>query len=613
MFLRVHGRDKDGKFHQYYSLVETIRTARGPRQRTLAYLGELNVSEEGRWRKAITVFNGDGTATQLSLFPSDVCSVPEGDDVALVNLKGVRWERPRDFGDIYTAVQLWGLLGLDDFFRQSLSFVPAEVPWDQTVLISTVARLLAPGSELHIEQFFYPQSAMDDLTGIPPDKINTDRLYRLLDHLLPLKEDLEKHLKGKLGEIFVEPFDLVLYDLTSTYFEGAYEGNEVLLRGYSRDHRPDCKQLVIGLVVTKRGLPFGYNVFRGNQGDAPSLKMILKEMESAYGKADRIWVVDRGVASEENLSLLRQHGASYLVGTPRSMLRKYEQALIDQRDWQKVKEGITAKVVSPPEGSDEIFLLCKSEDRARKEESIHQRFQKKMEEGLEKLKKEKHERRLFERMGRLKTQCSRVARCYQIEVTSSKNGLQLSWTKDEAALRYAQASEGAYLLRGNVPGPPDGLWNMYMQLGDAEAAFRNLKTDLNVRPIYHQKQNRIEGHILIAFLAYVLWKTLDILAKEKQIGLTARMILKTLHGIKSGDIILPLVDGRTLRLRRISQPDKDQKEILQRLGIKLPDRLAQDVYQVTENKAKCSADSETSPMKNQPLSTSISSFMRKMG
>lgn len=602
MFLKKHRREKDGKRHVYYSLVETMRTSSGPRHRTLAYLGELNVSEEGRWRQATTIFNGDGTSSQLHLFPSDTPSVPEGEDIALVKLKGVRWERPRDFGDVYAVVHLWKLLGLDIFFREQMSFIPAEVPWEQTALISTAARLLAPGSELSIEQYFYPQSALDDLTGIPVERINTDRLYRFLDQALPLKEDLEKHLKGKLGEIFQEPFDLVLYDLTSTYFEGAYEGNEKLVRGYSRDHRPDCKQLVIGLVVTKRGLPFGYKVFAGNQGDAPSFETILQQMKSAYGEADRIWVMDRGVASEKNLALLRQHGASYLVGTPRSFLKKYEQALLDEKDWQKVKEGITAKLITPPEGTDEIFLLCKSEDRAKKEEAIHQRFQKKMEEGLEKLKKEKNERKLFERLGRLKTECSRVARCYQIEVTSLKEGLQLTWTKDEKALQYARASEGAYLLRGNAPVPCENLWEMYMQLNDVEAAFRNLKTDLKIRPIYHQKQNRIEGHIMIAFLAYVLWKTLDGLAKAKQIPLTARMILKNLHGIKSGDIILPLVDGKTLRLRRISRPDKNQQEILQKLGITLPNRLVPDTRQETTNREKCSTDSSTPLMENQPLS-----------
>lgn len=580
MFLKKHGREKDGKSHIYYSLVETYRTGSGPRHRTVAYLGELNASSEKCWKKAITVLNGDGTTRQLSLFGSDVSEVPDGDGVALVDIKGVRWERPRDFGDVYLIVHLWKILGLDEFFKARISNISGEIGWDKIALISTAGRLISPGSELSIAQFFYPQSALDDLTGVPVEKINDDRLYRLLDHLLPLKDDLEKHLKTRLADLFQESFDLVLYDLTSTYFEGQYEGNPILKHGYSRDHRPDCKQLVIGLVVTKRGLPFGYQIFSGNQGDAPSLKKIIAKMEEMYGKADRVWVIDRGVASEKNLEILREHGAFYLVGTPRSLLKQYERHLVDQRDWEIIKEGITAKIVSSPGGSSEVFILCKSLSRSQKEEAIHIKFQKKMEDGLEKLKKEKNERRLFERLGRLKSQCSRVARCYQIQVPSSKEGCRLTWTKNEEAIAYAKSSEGAYLLRAYLPQvfSSKDLWMMYMQLNDAEAAFRNLKTDLGIRPVFHQKQSRIEGHILVAFLGCVLWKTLDELARQKDINLTARTILKTLHGIKSGDIILPLINGNALRLRRISQPDKEQQEILHRLGMFLPKRLISDAY-----------------------------------
>jgi len=587
MFLKRHLRKKDGKKHTYYSLVETIRTSGGPRHRRVAYLGEMNSSSEMEWKKVVKVFNRDGTFRQLSLFASDCGEVPEGESIAFVDVSRVRWERPRNFGDVFVATHLWKILKLDEFFEQSFRDTERDVSWDKMVLISVTARLLSPGSELSVEQFFYPQSALDDLTGIAVGKVNTDRLYRLLDHVLPCKLDLEGHLKGKVGELFNERFDLVLYDLTSTYFEGVYDGNDTLLHGYSRDHRPDCKQLVIGLVVTKKGLPFGYKIFPGNQSDVKSLTEIIVQMESSYGKADRIWVIDRGIVSEENLKLLSEHKALYLVGTPRSMLKKYEQQLVDQRDWEEVQEGIQVKMISTPDSSKETFILCKSESRLKKEEAIHLRFERKIEESLERLKNEKSERKLFERLGRIKTQCSRVARCYRIKVISTKSGPKLSWIRDEASLQYAKASQGAYILRTNlVANDPKDLWSMYMQLNDAEAAFRNLKSDLKIRPVYHQKQDRIEAHILITFLAYVLWKTLDELAKQKNVGLTARMILKTLHGIKSGDILLPLTDGKTLRLRRVSIPDKKQQEILQKLGIQLPERLAPDTYDMAVSEMK---------------------------
>lgn len=584
VFLKAHRRSKDGKQHRYYSLVESVRTARGPQHRTLAYLGELNATVETAWRKSISVFNGEvGSECQLELFPSDAPVVPSGERVVRVVLEGVRWERPRDFGEVFLAQHLWKLLGLDDRLRQLMPEGDEEISWAVMAFILVAARLIEPSSELAIEERFYPRTALADICGVPEEKVNKDRLYRALDEILPHKEALEAHLKSRLGELFAEPFDILLYDLTSTYFEGLAAGNLAAKRGYSRDHRPDCVQIVIGLVVTKSGLPLGYEVFHGNQAEPPTLGQMMAKMEALYGKASRIWIFDRGVASEKNLEALRQNGGRYLVGTPRTLLRKMEKALLEG-EWKTVREGIEVKIVPSPEGKEDTFILCRSSDRQQKEAAIHDRFERKMEDGLARLQRAVESGRLNsrdvlqQRLGRLKLECSRVARAYCFTVEGDGRSLQFSWTRDHAKARYLRHTEGAYLLRTNLSGhhSEQELWSMYMQLNDAEAAFRTLKQDLSIRPIYHQLEARVKAHVLICFLAYALYRTLDGLAKGKSLGMSARKILASLATIKSGDIILPLVDGRQIRLRRVSRPDAPQAELLTRLGVDLPERLGTD-------------------------------------
>jgi hypothetical protein len=429
VFLKSHLRQKDGKRHQYYSLVESVRTARGPQHRTLAYLGELNGSSEAAWRKTISVFNGEsGDEYQLELFPSDTPTIPSGERVVQVRLDRVRWERPRDFGQVFLAQHLWKLLGLDALLEKVMPVGDEEIPWPVMAFILTAARLIAPSSELAIEELFYPRTALEDICGVPEEKVNKDRLYRALDQLLPHKAALEGHLKSRLGELFQEPFDVLLYDLTSSYFEGLAEGNPAAQRGYSRDHRPDCVQIVIGLVVTKSGLPLGYEVFHGNQAEAPTLSQMMAKMEQLYGKASRIWVFDRGVASEKNLEALRQSGGSYLVGTPRTLLRKLEAALLDS-NWKTVREGIEVKLVPAPDGSQDTFILCRSADRRLKEAAIHERFERRIEDGLSRLVKAVESGRLQsrdvlqQRLGRLKLQYSRVARAYLFRVEGDAKAL----------------------------------------------------------------------------------------------------------------------------------------------------------------------------------------------
>lgn len=586
VFLKVHHRSKDGKDHRYYSLVESVRTSRGPQHRTLAYLGELNGSTESAWRKSVAVFNGEGTETQLELFANDSAVVPSGERVVQVVLDRVRWERPRDFGEVFLARHLWRLLGLEELLEERMGRGGEDIPWPVMAFILTAARLIAPSSELGIEERFYPKTALEDICGVAEEQVNKDRLYRALDHLLPHKAALEAHLKSRIGTLFDEPFDILLYDLTSTYFEGLAEGNPQARRGYSRDHRPDCAQVVIGLVVTKSGLPLGYEVFAGNQAESPTLDDMMAKMETLYGKASRIWVFDRGVASERNLEALRKTGGLFLVGTPRTLLRKVEAQLL-QENWTKVREGIEVKRVASPDGSEDTFILCRSTDRRRKEAAIHDRFEQRMDERLARLQTAVQSGRLRsrdvlqQRLGRLKLECSRVARAYRFLVEGDGDALSFSWTKDEAKAQYMRHTEGAYLLRTNLAGHEEPqLWKMYMQLNDAEAAFRTLKQDLSIRPVHHQTEHRVKAHVLVCFLAYAMYRTLDRLAKVKGLDMTARRVLDSLAGIKSGDIVLPLVDGRELKLRRVSRPHPQQAEILTRLELDLPERVGTDTVHV---------------------------------
>jgi transposase len=592
VFLKVHSRSKDGKEHRYYSLVESVRTSRGPQHRTLAYLGELNGSSEAAWRRSIAVFNGEGTESQLELFASNAPVVPSGERVAEVLLDRVRWERARDFGELFLAQHLWRLLGLDTLLEERMERSGEQIPWPVMSFILTAARLIAPSSELAVEERFYPRTALEDICGVPEERVNKDRLYRTLDRLLPHKAALESHLKSRLGTLFDEPFDVLLYDLTSTYFEGLAEGNPAARRGYSRDHRSDCVQIVIGLVVTRGGLPLGYEVFHGNRAEPTTLGEMMAKMEALYGKASRIWVFDRGVASENNLEALRRSGGMYLVGTPRTLLRKVETALLEG-EWKTVRKGIEVKRVDAPDGSEDTFILCRSADRRQKEAAIHDRFERRIEDRLTRMEAAVGSGRLrsrdvlHQRLGRIKSECSRVARAYNFVVEGDGKALSFSWSKDPARAAFLRHTEGAYLLRTNLSGHAEQeLWTMYMQLNDAEAAFRTLKQDLSIRPVYHQLEHRVEAHVLVSFLAYAMYRTLDTLAKAKGLKMTARKIIDALTTIKSGDIILPLVDGRELRLRRVSRPDSRQAELLTKLGLELPERIGPDLMR----DPRCSTD-----------------------
>src|SRR5579872_2647639 len=520
MFLRSHHRDKDGKDHTYWSLVETVRTPDGPRQRTLCYLGELNDSGQARWLKTIEVFNEQGEAQQLKLFPSQVEPPPDDPQVARVLLNKVLLERTRQFGSCWVGLELWKHLELDRFFQQTVDEQEADVPWSRVAAVLAINRLCAPGSELAVEERWYPSTALDDLLGIEEGKINDTRLYRCLDRILPHKIKLERHLKQRYGELFSAEFDVLLYDLTSSYVEGAAEKNPMMRRGYSRDHRPDCEQMVIALIVNSEGFPFSYETFDGNRADVSTMETILRMVERKYGQARRIWVFDRGVVSEENLQSIRRRGGQYLVGTPRSQMKRFEEELLKD-DWTQVRPEVEVKKVSILQG-EETYILCRTAGRKEKEKAIRNRFSSRMEDALKRLARTiesgrlKDRNKMERRLGRLQAGHAQVNDLFEIALRDTPEGVRLFWEIKEDRKIWRGLREGAYMLRTNLEaGTAEELWSRYMQLTEAEASFRALKSELSIRPLFHQKEPRVKAHVMVAFLGYALWVTLKHLLKRR--------------------------------------------------------------------------------------------------
>ena len=511
-----------------------------------------------------------------------------------VNTAGVRVENCRQFGGPWLALQLIERLQLDEFLKQAMPAGEEHVAWSVSALILVIARLLEPASELYTAEQWYPKTALAELLGVPVERVDDNRLYRTLDELLPHKTKLQVHLKERLGNLFALEYDLLLYDMTSTFFEGA-ANFPMAQRGYSRDQRSDCKQVCIALVVSRCGMPLGYEVFPGNTADVSTVEKIVELMEQRYGKSNRIWVMDRGMVSEENLAFLRKEGRRYLVGTPKSLLKKYEQEILTD-DWHKIREGIEVKLLSvPPDEDDEpagdatspastsqqeLFILCRSRDRVKKDEGILRRFEQKIEERLRAMaarcEKQCRDTQKVEReVGRMLGQNTRAARLFKVTVEKREDGgARLTWNKIEDVRDWATLSAGCYLLRTNVLDWTDEeLWKTYMQLTEAEAAFRIHKSDLSIRPIWHQKEERVLAHILVCFLAYVLWKTLAQLSRQAGLGDEPRRVLDELAEIRLVDVVLPTRDGTEIRQRCVSRPTEHQQILLDRLRLRLPYRL----------------------------------------
>jgi len=569
MYIRPTFIEKNGKPHAYWTLVRSVRTPRGPRQVIVAYVGAA--SEEVR--EGIKQAAEGSGERQRKLF-DDV-----EPDWAHVDMSRLQVQRVLSYGGLWLGLELMRRLQLDAFFSKAIPPGQEAVPWPMMAAVLVLSRLCEPSSELHIAESFCRHSAMSDVLGIPSRRINDDRLYRALDALLPHKAELEVHLKERLGELFGLQYDLLLYDVTSTYFEGEAAANELAKRGYSRDKRGDCKQICIALVVTRDGIPLGYEIFAGNCADVTTVEQIVSTMEARYGRADRIWAMDRGMISEETIAFMKSEGRRYIVGTPRAALRRYERELAGG-GWDTVHQGLEVKLCPAP-GGDEVFILCRSTDRREKEKAMHARFEKRIEAGLVKLEQscQQHKQdpiQIARRLGRLMAANSRAARMFDADVHAGPDGRAVfTWEKNNAWRDWAALSEGCYLLRSNVTRwSPDELWRAYMQLTEAEAAFRIHKSDLRIRPIWHQKTERVQAHILVCFLAYVLWKTLAQLCRRAGLGDEPRKVFDEIARIYTVDVVVPTRQGVTIRRRYVSRPDDHQQILLQCLGLTLPERLA---------------------------------------
>ena len=574
MFLRSNTRTKNGKRHRYFSVVENRRLTSGAvTQRQVLYLGEINDSQREAWRKSLEVFDERSQRyEQRTLFPDDRPVPPDALNAIQVDLKQMQLCRPRAFGDAWLGCWLWQQLELDSFWQPRLNCHRGEVAWTQVLKVLTLNRLIDPGSEFRIHRQWFDRSALDALLQVDFAVAAKDRLYRCLDLLLEHKDALFAHLKQRWTDLFSASFDVLLYDLTSTYFEGLCEQIPKAKHGYSRDGRPDCRQVVIALVVTPDGLPLAYEVMAGNTADSTTLKGFLSKIEERYGKARRTWVMDRGIPTEETLAQMRTEGVSYLVGTPKQRLSKLEQAFLPL-PWQKVRDGLAVKLLSD---SGEALVLAKSAQRQLKEQAMRKRRLKKYLQGLYALRKRKHLtlQLLLERWGVLKHEAGRAARLVEVHLPKADEPIEpqtFYWCLDGVKLRQAAGRDGHYILRTNLTGQaPEELWSKYIQLTQIEAAFKSLKSDLALRPIWHQLEQRVEAHIFVAFLAYSLQATLRKRLELLAPGLTPRAVLESLAAIQMVDVELPTTDGNTLVLPRYTQPEEEQQLLLERMKLELP-------------------------------------------
>ncbi len=607
MFLRRHRKEAGGEAYQYWSLVKTVRTARGPRHQIVARLGKLDAAEIERahgWQDLEALLDGRTPPTQLELGQGP--PPPPPPLWRQVDLRGVRVERLRQFGRVYLGLALWRRLGLHAVLARLLPGRAEAIGWDLIACVLTLGRFCAQPSELALAERWYEDTALEDLLGIPLHKINDTRLYRGLDQLLAHKDALCAHLLARYRDWFGVDYQFLIYDVTSTYFEGLAAQNAQAAYGYSRDHRFDCKQVCLGLVVSPEGLPIASEVFAGNRTDVTTLPEIVRLMEQKYGQAQRVWVVDRGMVSEANLAWLRQRGALYLVGTPKSQLKQYEAALLEEADWQTVREGLEVKWVDSP-GGPERFIVCRSTDRAAKERAMLDRQMERLRAQLAKLdirwrtrptaKMEAVGRRVGRWLGRYPA----AAAVLQVSVARDGRGRVCGLAIQERTdrLQWAQRAHGAYLLRTNYPATdPVQLWRWYVQLTQAESAFRTGKSDLHLRPLFHQKAQRVQAHILVCFLALALWRSLEQWMRAKGLGDCARQLLLELDELRSLDVVLPTQEAGEVRLRVVARPEKALAQLLARLGLGLP-----QMPKRIENVVPKIALLKTQPLANQhPLS-----------
>lgn len=601
MFLRSYHRMKDGKQHTYYALVESVRTDAGPRQQIVAYLGELNHDQERRWQRTVVFHNRQGETQQLRLFPDDESvPLPDDPDIVRIRLRSVGWTNPRRFGDVWLARWLWQTLRLDEIVARHVPQGKHTVRPADIVAIEVINRLCGPCSEFALAEHWYASTALPELLGVPDGSVTKDRFYRTLDEMLRGKEGIENGLKEQFGTLFRLEYDLLLYDLTSTYFEGLAEDNPLAQRGYSRDHRSDCKQIVLALVVTREGFPLAHFTLAGNTQDLQTVAGVVRAVEKRFGPSQRVWVMDRGMISKDTLKFLNKDGRRYLLATRRSELHKFRQYL-DAKGWQALPDHAGVAVKSFRRGK-VFYLLARSKPRRQKERAIRRKQRHGFARALRKLQqrvaggKLKNRDKILEALGRLKARYPKACPFATVTVTATARP-QLRWFWRVDKFKAALAADGAYLLRSNQGGwSAQEFWETYIQLTVVERAFRVLKSELLLRPVWHQYSGRVEAHVMICVLAYALWKTLDHLAKQAQLQteikkpsdrcygqavpkprpISPEVILRELGKIKLGDIHLETTDGQQLVLSRVARPDAEQARILSALKLELPERLSPD-------------------------------------
>ena len=594
MFLRRKTKSARGVGYSYWHLCRTVRTARGPRQQVVASLGKLDPAEStglrGGWDDLPALLRGETPPSRPLTAPlpgfgalDENASAAAASRWEPADLCALRVERSRDFGECYLALSLWHRLGLDKLLGELLPAGREQVGWAHTAALLTVARFCAQRSELGVAEHWYDKTALDELLGIDTKLVNDDRLYRALDQLGQHKDKLCLHLMTRYRQWFGVRFEFLLYDVTSTYFEGQAEDNPQAQRGYSRDQRSGNKQVCIGLVCTPEGLPLSFEVFAGNRADVSTVEDIVRAMENKYGQAERVWVMDRGMVSAANLAFLRERKARYLVGTPKSWLRAHEQILLEQSDWKTVQDGLEVRLVEQPGGEPgERYVLCRSGTRAEKERAMLQRQSERLTQELIKIdawlrrSAQADQETVGRRIGRHLGKYPAAAAIVVAEVIRDAEGratsLRISSRLD--AGQKAHRQKGAYLLRTNCEETDPGLlWKWYIQLTQAEAAFRTAKSDLGLRPVFHQKEDRVQAHILVCFLALALWRTLEQWMHAKGLGTCARQLVKEMAGIKSVDVIVPVGRGERateLRLRVVTTPEPACAQLLAHLGLRLP-------------------------------------------
>jgi len=589
MFLRRRCKTVKGARYDYWSLCESVRTAAGPRQRVVASLGKLTGGDETRpaagWEDLRALLEGRPAAKQMRLGEKPPLTATRQPQWEVADVAALRIERVRDFGEPWLGLALWHRLGLHTLLAQLIEPGKEDVPWADIAAVLTTARFCAQRSELGIAEHWYERTALEDITGIPPEKINDDRLYRGLDVLAAHKDKLCAHLMDRYRDWFGIRFEFLLYDVTSTFFEGQAEGNDKAARGYSRDRRSDCKQVCIGLVCSPEGLPLSFEVFAGNRTDVTTVEEIVTVMESKYGAAERVWVMDRGMVSEQNIAFLRQRKARYLVGTPKSQLREFEKQLLDREGWHEVQDGLEARLLPHPDGEGrEQYVLCRSSARAQKERAMLARQSERLCEELGKIdaalrrQPESDLEKLGRRIGRHQGKSPAAAGLIEVEVQRDENGtaIALSISSPLSKGQNRHRRHGAYLLRTNcTETDPAQLWRWYIQLTQAEAAFRTAKSDLKLRPIYHQKTGRVEAHILVCFLALAQWRVLEQWMSGKGLGTCARKLVAEIGTIKSMDVVLPVKRGAVtaeLTVRTVARPERRVAELLAHLDLELPSR-----------------------------------------